>query len=214
MKPYIPHPCHEDWNAMTDSETSEERGRHCDVCSKVVVDFTKMSDAEMIDYLQQHSKQKICGHFRNEQLYQAEKIEINLASIPTNLSFRKYFAIALLIAFTSFGLVSCKTNSGRTVGKIEVVDTKKNILDSQMLNLKLDTSQANIKNTSFKCTATTGEIEAPPLVTTGISYIEPLIDTNNINNNITVEGELKLIPTIEDSVKQKTMGKPVLPKQK
>ena len=52
MKPYIPHPCHEDWNAMTDSETSEERGRHCDVCSKVVVDFTKMSDAEMIDYLQ------------------------------------------------------------------------------------------------------------------------------------------------------------------
>ncbi|MBK6274423.1 MAG: hypothetical protein IPF58_06840 [Saprospirales bacterium] len=214
MKPYIPHPCHEDWNAMTDSETSEERGRHCDVCSKVVVDFTKMSDAEMIDYLQQHSKQKICGHFRNEQLYQAEKIEINLASIPTNLSFRKYFAIALLIAFTSFGLVSCKTNSGRTVGKIEVVDTTKNILDSQMLNLKLDTSQANIKNTSFKCTATTGEIEAPPLVTTGISYIEPLIDTNNINNNITVEGELKLIPTIEDSVKQKTMGKPVLPKQK
>ena len=99
MKPYIPHPCHEDWNAMTDSETSEERGRHCDVCSKVVVDFTKMSDAEMIDYLQQHSKQKICGHFRNEQLYQAEKIEINLASIPTNLSFRKYFDIPLLIAF-------------------------------------------------------------------------------------------------------------------
>ncbi|MBP6660662.1 MAG: hypothetical protein KA174_08250, partial [Chitinophagales bacterium] len=173
-----------------------------------------MSDAEMIDYLQQHSKQKICGHFRNEQLYQAEKIEINLASIPTNLSFRKYFAIALLIAFTSFGLVSCKTNSGRTVGKIEVVDTTNNILDSQKQNLKIDTSQANIKNTSIKCTATTGEIEAPPLVTTGISYIEPLIDTNNINNNITVEGELKLIPTIEDSVKQKTMGKPVLPKQK
>ena len=214
MKPYIPHPCHEDWNAMTDSETSEERGRHCDVCSKVVVDFTKMSDAEMIDYLQQHSKQKICGHFRNEQLYQAEKIEINLAPIPTNLSFKKYFAIALLIAFTSFGLVSCKSNSGRTVGEIVVVDTTNNILDSQKQNLKIDTSQANIKNTSIKCTATKGEIEAPPLVTTGISYIEPLIDTNNINNNITVEGELKLIPTIEDSVKQKTMGKPVLPKQK
>ena len=150
MKPYIPHPCHEDWNAMTDSETSEERGRHCDVCSKVVVDFTKMSDAEMIDYLQQHSKQKICGHFRNEQLYQAEKLEINLATIPTNLSYRKYFTIALLIAFTSFGLVSCKTNSGRTVGKIEVVDTTNNILDSQKQNLKIDTSQANIKNTSFK----------------------------------------------------------------
>ena len=63
------------------------------------------------------------------------------------------------------------------------MDTTNNILDSQKQNLKIDTSQANIKNTSIKCTATKGEIEAPPLVTTGISYIEPLIDTNNINNN-------------------------------
>lgn len=210
MKPYIPEPCHEDWNAMT----PKERGRFCDACAKVVVDFTTMSDEEIINYLQQYSKQKTCGHFKNEQLHQPEKLEINLASIPTNLSFRKYFAIALLIAFTSVGLVSCKTNSGRTVGEIVVVDTTNNILDSQKQNLKIDTSQANIKNTSIKCTATTGEIEAPPLVTTGISYIEPLIDTNNINNNITVEGELKLIPTIEDLVKQKTMGKPMLPPKK
>ncbi|MFN8281731.1 MAG: hypothetical protein U0U67_00850 [Chitinophagales bacterium] len=130
MKPYIPQPCHEDWNAMTENE----KGRHCDVCAKVVVDFTKMSDAEMIHYLQQHQHQKTCGHFRNEQLYQPEKLEINLATIPTNLSFRKYFAIALLITFTSFGLVSCKSNSGRTVGEIEVIDSaQKPVINSSIL---------------------------------------------------------------------------------
>ncbi|MBK8351739.1 MAG: hypothetical protein IPL21_08530 [Saprospirales bacterium] len=182
MKPYIPHPCHEDWNAMTDSETSEERGRHCDVCSKVVVDFTKMSDAEMIDYLQQHSKQKICGHFRNEQLYQAEKIEINLASIPTNLSFRKYFAIALLIAFTSFGLVSCKSNSGKTVGEIEVVDsvhsTQQNLIDSNFKEGEITYSDDSVKSNVISTKKVT--IDTLSIVTMGDVCIKPNDDKKNI----------------------------------
>ena len=37
-KPIIPNPCHEDWNKMT----PEDKGRHCSVCDKVVIDFTKM----------------------------------------------------------------------------------------------------------------------------------------------------------------------------
>lgn len=182
MKPYIPHPCHEDWNAMTDSETSEERGRHCDVCSKVVVDFTKMSDAEMIDYLQQHTKQKICGHFRNEQLYQAEKIEINLASIPTNLSFRKYFAIALLITFTSFGLVSCKSNSGKTVGEIEVVDsvhsTQQNLIDSNFKEGEITYSDDSVKSNVISTKKVT--IDTLSIVTLGDVCIKPNDDKKNI----------------------------------
>lgn len=182
MKPYIPHPCHEDWNAMTDSETSEERGRHCDVCSKVVVDFTKMSDAEMIDYLQQHSKQKICGHFRNEQLYQAEKIEINLASIPTNLSFRKYFAIALLITFTSFGLVSCKSNSGKTVGEIEVVDsvhsTQQNLIDSNFKEGEITYSDDSVISNVISTKKVT--IDTLSIVTMGDVCIKPNDDKKNI----------------------------------
>ena len=133
MKPYIPEPCHEDWNAMT----PKEKGRFCDACAKVVVDFTTMNDEEIVDYLQQHTKQKTCGHFRNEQLYQAEKLKINLANIPPNLSFKKYFAIALLISFTSLGLISCKSNNGKTVGKIEVVDSsqtiKSNLIDTNFI---------------------------------------------------------------------------------
>ena len=167
MKPYIPHPCHEDWNAMTDSETSEERGRHCDVCSKVVVDFTKMSDAEMIDYLQQHSKQKICGHFRNEQLYQAEKIEINLASIPTNLSFRKYFAIALLITFTSFGLVVDSVHS-----------TQQNLIDSNFKEGEITYSDDSVISNVISTKKVT--IDTLSIVTMGDVCIKPNDDKKNI----------------------------------
>lgn len=150
MKPYIPQPCHEDWNVMT----PKEKGRFCDACAKVVVDFTTMTDDEVVDYLQQHAKQKTCGHFRNEQLHQPEKLEINLATIPTNLSFKKYFAIALLIAFTSFGLVSCKSNAGKTVGKIEVTDS------IQTIQQKVDSNftEGEIAPTIDSTNTLTGEI--------------------------------------------------------
>jgi hypothetical protein len=39
---HIPKPCHENWDAMT----PQERGRHCDVCDKTVVDVTRMRPSE------------------------------------------------------------------------------------------------------------------------------------------------------------------------
>ena len=42
-------------------------GRYCGNCSKVVVDFTKMSDEEVISYFRQRPKDT-CGRFRAEQL--------------------------------------------------------------------------------------------------------------------------------------------------
>lgn len=197
MKPYIPQPCHEDWNAMTE----KDKGRHCDVCSKVVVDFTKMSDAEMIDYLQQHSKQKTCGHFRNDQLYQTEKLEINLASIPTNLSFRKYFAIALLITFTSFGLVSCKSNTGRTVGEIEVVDSTHTLKQDSLPTLTGAVAQLPPKE------FVEGEICIKP---------SDSVKSNQESKKIkevqpTIVGEIEAKPILEN---QKTQGIIAAPKEK
>jgi hypothetical protein len=58
----IPMPCHEQWQNMA----AATNGRHCNACSKTVVDFTVMSDTAIAQYLQQH--QHVCGRFRNEQL--------------------------------------------------------------------------------------------------------------------------------------------------
>lgn len=53
----IPTPCSESWAAMTPTSA----GRHCAICRTEVVDFTKMSEAEVIAYLTAHSGQQLCG---------------------------------------------------------------------------------------------------------------------------------------------------------
>ncbi|TFF33618.1 carboxypeptidase-like regulatory domain-containing protein [Mucilaginibacter psychrotolerans] len=59
----IPQPCHEDWQQMT----PVAQGRHCQSCCKTVVDFTAMSNAEVIGYLATH--QNTCGRIEDTQLF-------------------------------------------------------------------------------------------------------------------------------------------------
>lgn len=59
----VPKPCHEDWHQMT----PQQRGRFCSSCSKVVMDFSRMSDQQLIEFFQKDGG-KTCGRFTNEQL--------------------------------------------------------------------------------------------------------------------------------------------------
>jgi len=60
---HIAEPCHEDWNKMI----TTDQGRYCQSCCKQVVDFTTMSDAQIMKYLS-NTAQKTCGRFASEQL--------------------------------------------------------------------------------------------------------------------------------------------------
>jgi hypothetical protein len=60
----VPKPCHENWNNMT----PKEQGRFCGSCQKIVVDFSKMSDKELLDHISRTAGQSTCGRFTNEQL--------------------------------------------------------------------------------------------------------------------------------------------------
>jgi hypothetical protein len=59
----IPSSCHENWQEMH----ARKEGRYCDSCKKTVVDFSAMSDAELMAYLRSHSG-ATCGRFAPEQL--------------------------------------------------------------------------------------------------------------------------------------------------
>lgn len=60
----IPKSCTEDWNNMTQTE----QGKHCASCNKVVIDFTKMTDSEMVKYLIANKEKKLCGNFYRTQV--------------------------------------------------------------------------------------------------------------------------------------------------
>jgi hypothetical protein len=60
----IPRPCHENWNNMT----PDQKGRFCGSCQKVVVDFTVMSDKELLDYISNLAGKHICGRFSTHQI--------------------------------------------------------------------------------------------------------------------------------------------------
>jgi len=60
----IPSPCTENWENMTQLE----QGKHCAACNKVVIDFTKMTQPQLIQYLLENKGKKICGNFYNTQI--------------------------------------------------------------------------------------------------------------------------------------------------
>lgn len=59
----IPQPCHEDWDKMTPAEN----GRHCQNCRKEVIDFSLLSDQQILNLIAQ-SKSGLCGRFSADQL--------------------------------------------------------------------------------------------------------------------------------------------------
>jgi hypothetical protein len=68
----ITEPCHENWQNMT----PQEQGRFCSSCQKTVVDFTMMSDQEVLNYFLK-ADHNVCGRFADDQLNKELKITEN-----------------------------------------------------------------------------------------------------------------------------------------
>ena len=78
----IENPCHEDWQKMT----AENEGRFCQSCEKIVVDFTDMSDAEILQYFSKPRAEKTCGRFRVGQISQPLQTVHSMPSIEVKES--------------------------------------------------------------------------------------------------------------------------------
>jgi hypothetical protein len=60
----IPEPCHENWQQMTPTE----QGRFCNACAKEVIDFSTMTDLQVLNYFTSLTHEKVCGRALPEQL--------------------------------------------------------------------------------------------------------------------------------------------------
>ena len=112
MKIKIEKPCHEDWSKMT----SEAQGKFCNACEKSVVDFSMMSDAQILNYFSKPKSQKVCGRFNADQVDRAlvNMIPERLSPPPQLLHFAY-----LLIVVLGVGLSSC---SNTVTGMSEITE--------------------------------------------------------------------------------------------
>lgn len=88
----IPEPCSEDWNKMS---VVDDMHRHCDACERTLVDFSVMSDDELVIFFKQN-KGKVCGRFRKDQTNRS------LTKLPEKTSKAKWWKAAALLPLSLF----------------------------------------------------------------------------------------------------------------
>jgi hypothetical protein len=106
----IPEPCDENWDNMT----AVEQGRYCQSCCKEVIDFSLMSDQEIINFLSK-PRGKTCGNFATDQLNRV----ITESSSPSK---RKWWAMMLSFMITLF--ISQRSSAQR--GRLSISNRQKN----------------------------------------------------------------------------------------
>ncbi len=168
----IPKPCSENWEEMH----VVERGRFCDLCQKTVIDFSILSDAEIIAYFKK-SKSEVCGRVRASQLHR------DLIPAPRQATFSSWKWIAAsLLSFQV--LTACKS----LVSGTKTVEINQTLSHSKTNDtLALNTS-ANIPE----------KVDTPELTsTTKNTTIDWQLHPNvNPFNEIRIAGAIPYFPEI------------------
>lgn len=115
---HIPQPCDENWNTMTPAE----QGRFCQSCCKTVVDFSNMSDKEVLNILAK-APGKTCGRFAEEQLHRPLYHEAPVVLKPYKVFLSAFIPTFLLVntAISQNAILPNKKSELVTAKKGEVV---------------------------------------------------------------------------------------------
>jgi len=100
----IPEPCHENWNKMSVTE----QGRFCMACKKEVIDFSAMTDQEILRHISS-AVTGICGRADNNQLNRA----LAPAQEPRKLWWKYWMGIA-----ASMVIIASRSNAQK--GEVSV----------------------------------------------------------------------------------------------
>ena len=90
----IPEPCHENWDTMSPTQ----QGRYCNACAKEVIDFSNMSDTEVLNYFLKKRSGAVCGNAYPDQLDRPitampkKKIFVSWYDLKRSLTSRSYLA--------------------------------------------------------------------------------------------------------------------------
>ena len=114
-------PCTQSWPEMTPVQRTphgDERGRYCDSCRKSVIDFTNMTDNELLEFIRKNGE-GFCGMFRASQLNRPF-VETKLNGKSSRLN---SFLAGLTIAGAT-GSLGAQTTTTPTYTPVVVIDEK------------------------------------------------------------------------------------------
>jgi len=145
--------------------TPQEKGRLCDVCSKVVVDFTKKTPVE-VNTIMSEAEGSVCGNFNITQLNQEAQMKV--FKNPKNLFNRnfKYFAMSV---FGFFALN--KKAEAQMKGKVAI---------------RGDVAPYEYDNTNKEITTLSGTIKKPDGKPAGGAHITITSQGREIGNTISI----------------------------
>jgi hypothetical protein len=154
---YIPKPCHQDWSKMTPTQ----KGKFCSACNKQVVDFSLMSDNQVLNFLS-HQQGKLCGRFDAEQLQRP--------LIETKIKKKKSWWMALIMPLL-FLFDKSEAQKNKTTGDTvySMSGSTKNL--PELLKNKMAINEPG------KFTGTMGMIA--PITTKQITITGKIVDENN-----------------------------------
>ncbi|GAA4176380.1 hypothetical protein [Sphingobacterium ginsenosidimutans] len=177
--------CTADWGKMT----AQEQGRFCGKCEKVVVDFSEMSDQEIVDQIKKSSK-GLCGRFYEDQLLRELDASVSFAKNP--LWRNRWSGIAAgLMLIGSLSFHTAQAQKTFTTGEVAVVQSK----GASKTVGKQPNPEPRINN------KTTGEVIVVQLKGDGTSKSAG----GKINSNL--RGNNRQVSSNQDSSKVKIAGK-------
>ena len=119
----IEKPCDQSWQQMTEVNN----GRYCDHCCKTVVDFTRMTDNEIIHYLSRRNN--IYSRFNTQQL---NKLNQNLSyNKKSFLNWKGWGLAAMIFGFSQY--VEANTRPAVKVEQFLYQNKYEPIVDSPMI---------------------------------------------------------------------------------
>ena len=105
---HIPKPCHEDWQQMT----PVDQGRFCQSCAKQVVDFSLMTDQQILQYISKAAG-GMCGRFANDQLQRP--------LLPVKQEKKKmWWLVAAVPLMMAFGKVAAQKKTNKSANQIVI----------------------------------------------------------------------------------------------
>lgn len=112
----IENPCHMSWKNLDKIQNS--KNRHCNECSIDIKDFTQLSNDEIIEYLSERKKEKVCATMYSvNELTKLTKVQTKVLNwhenIKTNIKNRHFKSVVLVLVGLMIFAVGCK----RTVGE-------------------------------------------------------------------------------------------------